>query len=79
MKAQEYYIKTVSVENTVSDNGLDIIADEEGYVVLCGSVGGTGFFKVDFDGVEIWQNYFNFPPYEPGVSDFFNCLMKTTY
>ncbi|QQS28781.1 MAG: hypothetical protein IPM47_18350 [Sphingobacteriales bacterium] len=68
MKAQEYYIKTVSVENTVSDNGLDIIADEEGYVVLCGSVGGTGFFKVDFDGVEIWQNYFNFPPYEPGVT-----------
>ncbi|HRK29424.1 MAG TPA: hypothetical protein PK239_19255, partial [Chitinophagales bacterium] len=68
LKAQDYYIKTISVDNTASDNGLHIIADEEGYVVLCGSIGGTGFFKVDFSGVEIWQNYFSFAPYEPGVT-----------
>ncbi|QQS29937.1 MAG: hypothetical protein IPM47_02995 [Sphingobacteriales bacterium] len=68
LKAQEYYIKTFDVDSTESDNGMDILADEEGYVVLCASMGGTGYFKVDTDGEEIWQNNFSFAPYEPGVT-----------
>jgi len=65
--AQDYYIKTISIAGTSSDNGLDILADETGFVVMTGSmafgaIGGIGIFKTDFGGEKIWENAVNYYP-----------------
>ena len=73
LNAQEYFIKPINITETSSDNGVDIVADENGYVVLSASlfngstIAGTGIFKTDFDGNKLWENGFNFYPYESGV------------
>lgn len=70
--AQEYYLKVINVDNTGTDNGLDIIADETSYVVLCGSVtavSGIGIFKTDLEGNKIWDNQVDFYPYNAGVTN----------
>jgi hypothetical protein len=70
LTAQDYFIKTVNIDGTSSDNGLGIVAEENGYVVLCGSivsVGGIGIFKTDWEGNKIWDNVANFFPNEAGV------------
>jgi len=69
--AQDYYLKTISITGTSSDNGLDIIADETGYVVMTGSmafgaIGGVGIFKTDLWGDKIWENAVNYYPYDAG-------------
>ncbi|HRK29415.1 MAG TPA: hypothetical protein PK239_19210, partial [Chitinophagales bacterium] len=71
MFAQDYYIKTISITGTSSDNGLDILADETGYVVMTGSmafgaIGGVGIFKTDLWGDKIWENAVNYYPYDAG-------------
>ena len=72
VQAQDYFIKTINITETSSDNGLAIIANQDGYVVMCGSmaygtIGGTGIFKTDLVGNKIWENAFNFYPYDSGV------------
>ncbi|QQS28788.1 MAG: hypothetical protein IPM47_18385 [Sphingobacteriales bacterium] len=71
LHAQDYYIKTISITGTSSDNGLDILADETGYVVMTGSmafsaIGGIGIFKTNLWGEEIWGNAVNYYPYDSG-------------
>ena len=69
----DYFLKTINIDNTGSDNGLDIVADEMGYTVLCGSVtavGGIGLFKTDVQGNKIWDNQVDFYPYDAGIRNF---------
>lgn len=66
--AQDYYLKTVNVDNTASDNGLHIVTDEEGYAIMCGSLGKIGFVRTDLAGNKIWDNVFDYT-YDTGVSD----------
>jgi hypothetical protein len=75
VQAQDYFIKTINITETSSDNGLAIIANQDGYVVMCASlfngstIGGTGIFKTDLAGNKIWENAFNFYPYDSGVKN----------
>ncbi|OWY25845.1 hypothetical protein C7N43_38735, partial [Sphingobacteriales bacterium UPWRP_1] len=72
--AQDLFIKTINILETSSDTGFGIIADDDGYVVLCGShfytgVGGTGYFKTDLEGNKIWEFAFNTYPFNSGANN----------
>ena len=75
-QAQDYFIKGVNIEETSSDTGLRIIADETGYAIVCGSLffgntlGGMGIVKTDLQGNKIWENAFNDSPNESGIAGF---------
>jgi hypothetical protein len=67
--AQDYYLKTIDIDNTSSDNGLRILPETDGYVILCGSVTAVGeisICKSDLQGNKIWDNTIS------------NCLMAIT-
>lgn len=70
--AQDYYIKTISITGTSSDNGLDILADETGYILMTGSItilSGSGILKTDLAGNLQWSNAFYTYPYDSGVNN----------
>ena len=75
LNAQEYYIKTVNVLESDSDNGLDILAEDDGYVIRAGvlflgsTISGVGIVKTDFDGNKLWENTAHFYPYEAGTNN----------
>ena len=65
VQAQDYFIKTININETSSDNGFNVIADETGYMVMCGSLfngntsSGVGIFKTDLQGDKILENAFS--------------------
>ncbi|QQS31035.1 MAG: hypothetical protein IPM47_09000 [Sphingobacteriales bacterium] len=72
LHAQDYYIKTISITGTSSDNGLDILANETGYVVMTGSItvlGGSGIFRTNLNGNLQWSTVFYTYPFDSGVNN----------
>lgn len=78
--SQNYYIKTCTITGTSADNGLGILADEEGYTIWCGSiflnvgVAGIGIVRTTLEGDKTWENSVNFPPYESGANNIIRLL-----
>ena len=76
MQAQDYFIKGINIDQTSSDTGLRIIADETGYTIACGSLffgntlGGMGIVRTDLQGNKVWENAFNDSPNESGIGNF---------
>lgn len=70
LSAQEYYIKTISISGTSSDNGSRIISEADGYVVACGSIfgggsnSGIGVFKSTIAGDKVWESQISNFPYD---------------
>lgn len=68
LKAQDYYLTTVNVDNTASDTGLHIVADEEGYFVFCGAEKFC-YVRTDLNGNKVWNHVLNYPINASGVTD----------
>jgi hypothetical protein len=72
VQAQDYFIKTINITETSSDNGADIIAEEDGYIIRNSCLfniggnqrGGIGIIKTNLNGDKEWDNAFHFYPYD---------------
>lgn len=75
-KAQDYFIKAVNIDQTSSETGIGIIAEEDGYVIGCAAgffnstLGGVGILKTDLQGNKVWENAFHDYPNESGIGNF---------
>ncbi|OWY25766.1 hypothetical protein C7N43_31660, partial [Sphingobacteriales bacterium UPWRP_1] len=74
--AQDHFIKTINILETSSDSGGRILAEPDGYIIMCGSlfygnaVSGVGIVKTDLAGNKLWETGIHNYPYDLHGWDF---------